>query len=423
MAETCLNALLLQESFPTGKKKKIRKNTMSPQPKKRPLSEIRPEIEAARLEGDHMALQQLLVEGSRHGRCREEFLLPMARLYEELAMPREALIAWQASFAEKPNLEAAYQILRHGGQMELSLIEETFSNKARAAIEDLLRHGPTTGKENARHLAICGISYSGSTLLGRLIDGLSDFRDIGESHWLINQRQAAGMRRQIDFFASPPSPSRSYCRQCGETCEVLSTTFRIEMQLHRSQWYTRIAERLNTDILVSSDKNSAKYVILDPLLRFDAVTLFKSPGQAWQSYWKRLSTPDSAEVQIKLEQFMKSWIRGYKNLLRMKPRGKKLFLHFDTLVNAPEQTLACLLETLGLPMGELDIEMSKKGCHAIGGNDRFIDASRNMDLIDIRPQEEIALPHDHLRMIAGNATISTLFDELLSRSEAQFGRI
>lgn len=370
-------------------------------------------------------MERLLIEGAKAEKGRGEFLLPLARLYEELGRSDQALPTWQAVFAEEPSPEAAYQILRHGPAADAGMIRDTvearFSPKAFAAVEALLARGPTRPRTPLRHLAICGASYSGSTLFGRFLDSFDGFHDIGESHWLIDQKERTDGKRQIDFFTGASSPTRRYCRQCGEACPVLSMDFRIELQLNRSRWYARIAERLDTSILVSSDKNIAKYLSLDPLFRFDAVVLFKSPAAAWHSVYKRLPPVDEDTLLARLERYMGVWVREYQNALAMKTAGKKVFLAFDTLVRDPERAVTRLLEACDLPRRQLDLERPMQGRHSIGGNDAFVEASSKVERIAVRPSDDTPLPDEHRRLIAENAEMAALFDQLSTRSDAVFG--
>lgn len=119
---------------------------------------IRAELRAASLTCDISQMERLLLEGSRGRSVRQEFLLPLARLYEELSCKKEAEETWRASFDEEASLEAAYQILRHGEAADRGAIkdkvETLFSAKALAAVEDLLRLGPTPPRTHLRHLAI-----------------------------------------------------------------------------------------------------------------------------------------------------------------------------------------------------------------------------------------------------------------------------
>ena len=57
----------------------------------------------------------------------------------------------------------------------------------------------------------------------------------------------------------------------------------------------KIAGRLETSILISADKNPPKLVDNDPLLRFSALAMFKSPMQAWASQLAKLAKGQNAD--------------------------------------------------------------------------------------------------------------------------------
>ena len=397
---------------------------MLPHPKSRPLSAIRPEIRDAALTCDIERLERLLGEASRNGQRRQEFLLPLARLYEESGANEEALATWYESFADEPGLEAAFQILRHepGKKHRLTRnrLRDAFSSQAVSVIEDLLRDDPRHANRNARHVAICGTSYCGSTMLGRFLDSFDSFHDIGESHWLINERTTDGSRAAIDFLASPSTTMR-YCRQCGRDCATLSSRFRLGLQLDRWRWYFRIVDRVNTGILVSSDKNLIKYISLDPKLRFDAIVLFKSPLSAWSSFRKRLICNDQDMIQTKLEAFISSWSREYESAFCLQPEGNKLFLHFDRLIAEPKATVSLLLQALDLPNHDLKIDAIMKGKHGIGGNDDFFRSTETYNRIEIRSSHMVRLSKNEMNLITASNRMTELFDQMLTRSRALFG--
>jgi len=385
---------------------------------------IRSEIRNAALARDIELLERLLIEASRHGRRRQDFLRPLARLYEECSESSEALSTWHESFSDEPSLEAAFQILRHESgathQLTKDRLRDAFSSKAVAAIEDLLESDPRSSHRNARHVAICGTSYCGSTMLGRLLDSFDGFHDIVESHWLINERTTDGKSAPIDFLI-PPSTTMRHCRQCGRDCAMLSPQFRLGLQLDRWRWYSRIADRLKTDVLVSSDKNLTKYLSLDPKLRFDALVLFKSPLSAWSSFRKRAGSDDQDVIQAKLEKFVAAWCREYDSALRFEPEGKKLFLHFDKFIAEPKTTIAVLLEALGLPSRNLEIDAVTRGKHGIGGNDDFYESTQASGRIDIRSSPTPQLPKDEMSLIAASNAMNELYGQMLTRSRTLFG--
>lgn len=392
--------------------------------KSRPLSDIRAERAEAALKSDLTRLERLLFEGAEHPRGQEECLLPLARLHEERGQKDEAAPLWRRLFTLAPSLEGAFHLLRLGGEDASAAgdwLDQTVPGAAEA-LDDLIRHPPPCPSRPWRHVAICGVSYCGSTVLGRLLDGLEGVHDIGESHWLIEQRSVVNGSRLIDFFAAAPSPTTPYCRQCGEACNVLNKTFRLGLQVDRRHWYRRIAAQVETAILVSSDKNLRKYCDLDPELGFDAIVLFKSPVDAWHSFRKRLTTDKPDEQQAALDAFIASWSRQYGSALRLLPKGRKLFLHFERLAKAPAGTLARLAEELGLPTQRTAGDGLFADKHAIGGNDGFFVQHPPTDQTVVRQIETPAVPDEHRRRIADDVTVRQIQDAMLSQSQAVFGR-
>ena len=202
---------------------------------------------------------------------------------------------------------------------------------------------------------------------------------------------------------------------------MLSPQFRLGLQLDRWRWYSRIADRLKTDVLVSSDKNLTKYLSLDPKLRFDALVLFKSPLSAWSSFRKRAGSDDQDVIQAKLEKFVAAWCREYDSALRFEPEGKKLFLHFDKFIAEPKTTIAVLLEALGLPSRNLEIDAVTRGKHGIGGNDDFYESTQASGRIDIRSSPTPQLPKDEMSLIAASNAMNELYGQMLTRSRTLFG--
>ncbi len=392
--------------------------------KPRPLSVIRAKRTETTLDRDLERLERLLNEGANHPRGLQEFLLPLARLYQEQGREDDANPLWRQHFAIAPNMESAFPLLRLDAKTAKTAKDwlDKTAPGATEALDDLIRHPPPCPSEPCRHVAICGVSYCGSTVLGRLLDGLDGVHDIGESHWLIEQRAVVNGSRLIDFFAPKPSPTMPHCRQCGEACNVLSWTFRLGLQVDRRRWYDRIAQQVGTEFLVSSDKNLRKYCDLDPGLLFDAIVLFKSPIDAWHSFRKRLATDKPDEEEAVLNSFIAKWTRQYGDMLRLQPKGQKLFLHFDRLVNTPEETLARLVEALGLPEKRAGAGDLPEGKHAIGGNDDFFRRHVSTGRSVVHKTDKPAMPDEHRRRIADDATVRQIHDAMLSRSEAVFDR-
>ena len=75
-----------------------------------------------------------------------------------------------------------------------------------------------------------------------------------------------------------------------------------------SRWYFKIAKQLGTSILISADKNTTKLIDNDPLLRFAALVLFKSPLQAWASQMAKLPKErEGGYYAAELTKYMEVW--------------------------------------------------------------------------------------------------------------------
>lgn len=218
-----------------------------------------------------------------------------------------------------------------------------------------------------RHIAICGVSFCGSTLTDRLLGGLPGAANICESHWLTHARQAQGYG-PIDFQQGP-HPSLKYCAACGPQCGVLSMAFRRDLARDSGDWYRRIARRLGTEVLVSADKNPPKLVERDPLLRLDALVLFKSPQQAWLSALKRLPQGEGQSYyRQKCADYLAVWADRYSFLLdHFRPQGRTVFLDFADLARRPRETLAALCKALDLRFDASVLDQLPSR-HSIGGN-------------------------------------------------------
>ncbi|MFW5655579.1 MAG: tetratricopeptide repeat protein, partial [Roseicyclus sp.] len=204
----------------------------------------------------------------------------LARYHMEIGQEAESLQHWQAIFdCDGSDIEAAYQLWRlapHDRRIAtLGDRQKATLSAARAAID-----GET---EEIDHVAICGVSYCGSTLLDRILGGLDGVGSIGESHWLTKYQTGRGEHRQLDLDTDIDGVKLVPCSVCGDNCEFLTHDFRLGMAADRRRWYHRIAARLGVTCLISSDKNYAKLLDNDPLLRFKCLVLFKSPEQAWRS--------------------------------------------------------------------------------------------------------------------------------------------
>ena len=268
-----------------------------------------------------------------------------------------------------------------------------------------------------RHIAICGVSFCGSTLLDRVLGSLPGCANISESHWLTGARLAKGYT-PIDFDA-PDTEALRYCTTCGRNCRVLTMPFRRSLAADATNWHGEIAQQLGTRVLISADKNPPKLVDLDPLMRFDALVLFKSPVEAWMSTLRKLpKDQDAAFYRRKCEEYLKLWTDRYLLFLEhFTPQGRVVFLHFDAFARVPRKVMPHLCEALDLPC-DLDVLETGAQRHAIGGNPDALPQLYSLEgKIEIAPPAEPDCPADHLRMIAATESVQEVFGRLLERAE------
>ena len=122
---------------------------------------------------------------------------------------------------------------------------------------------------------------------------------------------------------------------------IPTPNFRTALGLNPTDWYSRVAERVDTRVFVSSDKNLFKIIQNDPKLNLTALALFKkSPKQAWSStYVKTSQTYGSSEAAFEgLIKFMNVWKSAYAEILHLfKPLGGKVFGPLRSLFTRTER--------------------------------------------------------------------------------------
>jgi hypothetical protein len=282
---------------------------------------------------------------------------------------------------------------------------------------DITRRPPET-----RHIAICGVSFCGSTLMDQLLEGIPGVSSIGESVWL-TLSYVEGQPRTRNF-SQAHGPGIQECNHCGQACEFLTPNFRNALGLNPVDWYFRIAERLGTKILVSADKNLPKVVLFDPELRLQALVVFKSPKQAWASNYTKMKAGLSPNAYFEaMMKYMGVWKQAYSNLTHVfNPRDGRVFLDFDRFADAPEAKFRSLTRVLDLEYDPGALAQPGPG-HSIGGNSNAIRrASAAEYRIEVRPLGEAAIPADHAEWIDNQADLTELHAAMRQLSEDHLAR-
>ena len=293
---------------------------------------------------------------------------------------------------------------------------ETFNAYLRRVLEaPVARHD---APEDIKHVAICGVSFCGSTLLDRVLGGLPGAQSIGESHWLVKYHDGSAY---VPFDLTQDEPTRMpRCTVCGRDCKHLTYQFRVDMAADFTRWYQKIAARVGTKLLFSADKNPPKLIDNDPLLRMHALVLFKSPTQAWGSQLSKMRQGGSETFyEIALEEYIDSWTRAYRVFLDdFKPRGDMAFLYFDAFAENPEPSLRAACRMLGLPDDDSLLKRTRTS-HSIGGNSNAMKRLREANYaVSVTPLPAPSIPTRHRARIAAAERMQATFADLRARFEA-----
>jgi hypothetical protein len=345
-----------------------------------------------------------------------------ARLLDAEGRTEEADHHWTALRDRDPgDFEAAFHVARAiadgGGSNEAaaaaaaSAVNDVF----RGAIVDALRDRATPLTGEFRHVAICGVSYCGSTLLDRLLGGLPAVKSIGESHWITKVRRDD---RYCDMDLSEPLTTARFvpCTVCGAHCQVLTPAFRRSLAADNHDWYRKVAARLNTRILVSADKGLPKLSDKDPLLELSALIVFKSPEQAWRSQLDKLPAGRGADYyDAECRAYLDTWAKRYESFVHhFRPAGPLAFLNFDAFTRTPEPLLRAVCSRLDLPFDAAVLLRTVPG-HAIGGNGRAMRRLRDKDYgVDIAPLPDAGLAAQHQETIAHQAAAQAVWREMMT---------
>ncbi|MBW2269949.1 MAG: hypothetical protein JRH16_15370 [Deltaproteobacteria bacterium] len=319
---------------------------------------------------------------------RPDACLQIARLSLRRGASQEAL-----AFAER-----AVHLAPPGRPHEIG-------HRARSLRDHLIRGEKDLG---ARHVAIGGMSFCGSTLLGFLLGGLPGVANLGESHALIYRRK--GDRAHSADLEEAATETMVRCTSCRDApCPVWTLGFRRNLADDPLDWYGKLAAQVGAPIVISSDKSHAKLSGLDPFGRHDLIVLFKSPGVAWTS--ARMRPHLSSDPAV----YFARWEREYARLLGDLPvRGRRIVLSFDAFRRAPEAHLTRLTELLDLPRSaDAELASVHSGQHVIGGNQwTRRDMRVHGEELAIRADDQRELHEDEARQVANYEARSPVFAKL-----------
>lgn len=262
-----------------------------------------------------------------------------------------------------------------------------------------------------RHIAICGVSYVGSTLFGLILGSVRGVTFAGETHWLTD---IGTTTEDAPSAVHDPRVARddwAVCRVCGADCQVFTPEFRLALSRDRVGYYGNIARRLGTATLVTSDRNFGHYWKNDPLLRYERVILYKSPHEQVRSFLKQNARKLGEEVARakalgSVDRWLDAWVGNYLAALKAPTSvARRLVIHWEGLVASPQAHLDRALKHLGLAAGpELLEDIRAK--HYVGGNSVGVMAWRE-GRIEMRPSDAPPLT-------------AALIDKIAAHREAAF---
>jgi len=245
------------------------------------------------------------------------------------------------------------------------------------------------------HVAICGLSFCGSTVLSYVLGSLPGAATIGESHWLVDPL---------------PDGKLLECSRCGTACSVITPALRERLQAAGADWYDVIGTALDPHVLVSSDKDHALLERLDPDGRRSELVVFKSPIDHLRSYVRALT---SVGVQPDVGWYPRGWATHYGHGPSI--RGRRAFLLLDDFLRSPSGCVAALANWLGLPFVPRALDYWDFPHHAVGGNfNPFEPTNLGRRRIDPERRSAVPVPEDVLETAIAASDAPRVFESLLA---------
>jgi hypothetical protein len=302
-------------------------------------------------------------------------------------------------------LMAQIELQMHDADAALSHLDAFESiGKATEYVRSVRRMAETLRAHQLRHVAIAGMSYVGSTLMGTLLGSLPGCAHAGETQELIYRADPKAYEFPVIDFDRDPPEAIPQCRVCGAACPVFTREFRAELARDRVDWYFRIGRRLGARIVISSDKFLSEYLFKDPLSRFDLIVLYK-PLQSWvyshlreEAYRASIGVV-SSPAAFDLVRILNQWAHNYYGFLKdLRPQGRRLVVNWEQFAERPIEHFELMIEKLRLA-GDASVFENVHAAHYVGGNDGIrpvLEAGR----VSFRPSRAGALNPEDRAIVA-----------------------
>jgi hypothetical protein len=197
-------------------------------------------------------------------------------------------------------------------------------------------------------VAIIGPSFSASTVLNYILDGLPGVLGAGETHWIVHEH--------------PDNELAGRCRLCGPSpCPVFSEQLLGRLAATQSDWWGRLATAAGVDVVVSADKSPSYFG------RFGMPDLALVPWRdprAWVT--GLMSRRPGTELTAAMERFVSEY-RSKTTWLDTNGIPWVAVDMYDRFIDHPEEHLKELASIIGVSPEPTAWRFWETSHHTIGG--------------------------------------------------------
>ncbi|MCX7565099.1 hypothetical protein OS189_01920 [Sulfitobacter sp. F26169L] len=273
-------------------------------------------------------------------------------------------------------------------------------------------------------IAILGISFCGSTMLSSVLGALDGCENLSESHAITKYRRAARESGEFDFDNGKVEDLVP-CSSCGSNCEVFDFEFRKALQADPTNRLLKICKHIGCKTVITADKTEIR--VVDPLQRYKAVILFKTPYNAFCSFYKRQKRwLKSDTVEGSINAFLTVYKRAYSSFLNEHaPKEGRVFMHWDSFVTDQADHLEILCKELDLVFDKDVLTSRPDPQHTFGGNGPVRKAAKESEGTVKITRKAISTSEQDLfnRLADQDEDLQILYQQLMDQYRETFGRM